>query len=109
MFLFSISKTKFETAASKLQALNLGLLKHLGGKHRQSAVFIKRLPSEAEVILSREDCQDLCNIEEYQERFAMPSPGSIKESLKEIVVTAGWVPREHFVSQEQIQSQTQQF
>ena len=96
IFLFSISKSKFETAASRLQALDLGTLKHLSGKHRHSAVFVKRLPSDVEPILVLDECQDLCTIEEYTERFERRPPGSITPSLQNIAIAAGWVSPELF-------------
>ena len=94
IFLFAMSKNKFETAAGKLQALHLGALHFLKGK--QSPVFIKRLPSEVGPLLLEGNCEDLCNEEEYVERFSLPSPMSITDHVKEAVISMGWVSRELF-------------
>ena len=99
IFLFAMSNVKFENAANKLQALGLGSLVFLrGGK--TAPVFIKRLPSEVGPILGQEGFEDLCNHEEYSERFACPSPGSITKTMKQTVVSMGLVAPELFVSQE---------
>ncbi len=100
-FLFAVNKSKFETAASNLQALNLGLLVYLEGK--SSAVFVKKLPSEIGPILAREECRDLCNLYEYTQRFNMMSPKSITNtcsqsnpSLVDTIIASGLVAPELF-------------
>ncbi len=99
LFLFALNKSKFETASNKLEALNLGKLVYLHGKF--SPVFIKKLPSEMGPLLAREECQDLCSLEEYSGRFEMVPPKSITNNprcpeLINTVINMGLVAPELF-------------
>ena len=100
VFLFALNKSKFETAANKLQALDLGSLVYLHG--RSSPVFVKKLPGEMGPLLARDDCKDLCTIEEYKMRFELPPPKSITHNarcvnLVETVIDMGLVAPELFI------------
>ncbi len=80
-FLFSMSVSKFESAANKLQTMNLGTVVHLrSGK--KTPVFIKKSPDDIAPILAAGGYEDLCSIGEYVERYMLPIPRSISQRTK---------------------------
>ena len=90
-----MSISKFESAARKLQELNLGSLVYLRS-NKKCPVFVKKLPEEVGPILGMGGCEDLCTVAEYAERFALPPPKSISSNIKQGVITRGLVAPELF-------------
>ncbi len=95
IFLFSVSKNKFEIAANRLQSLNLGTLQYLRSGNK-APVWVKKLPVEVAPILAQGGCDDLCNVEEYAQRFELPCPMSVTEKMKDAMVAMGLVSPELF-------------
>ncbi len=99
IFLFALNKSKFEMAANKLKALNLGSLVYLHGK--KVPVFIKKLPTEIGPLLAADGCQDLCTLDEYTARFQSVPPKSITSNphnpgLMNSIIERGLVAPELF-------------
>ena len=91
----AVTKQKFLTAASKLQAANLGSLVVLEGISRQCHVFVKKPPAEVEAVINSED---LCSYGEYVQQYMVASSKAISEKIKQHVVLMGLVPAEVFQS-----------
>ena len=99
VFLLAVNLSKFEAASNKLQALNLGSLRYLRGN--KFPVFVKKTPSDIAPYLTQGECEDLCSLEEYTERFNLPAPNSITRNprapnLVETIVSMGLVAPELF-------------
>ena len=77
IFKFTVTKAKFETAANKLQAEDLGVL-----VQSSRGIFIKKAPGEIHDILLKERNSDLCTPQEYDDRYCMPAPGSITINMR---------------------------
>ena len=94
-FKIAVTKQKFHVAANQLQAANLGALVqlHSGSKLH---VFIKKTPQEVVDLLAMDKNSDLCTVEEYKQRFVMPTPASFKPPMQDYLVNQGLVPAEYF-------------
>ncbi len=104
-FRFLVTAAKFEAAANKLQANDLGQLMGVPGANR---VFIKKPPALARSLLQSELNAGLCvTPEEYQVRYYMPTPASVSSKIKESVVSQGLVPRELFEVEEEGQPEAE--
>ena len=93
MFRFLVTSAKFEAAASKLQEAHLGHMVSLKGSAVawKGNVFIKKPPAEARQIL--ESNAALCvTLEEYTQRYHMPTPASVTPKIKAGLVQLGLVP-----------------
>ena len=96
-FKVAVTKPKFLAAATQLQKANLGyLLQWSCGTTRTYPIFIKRLPLEMTDVLKMEENSDLCTPEEYEFRFKLPTPASIKEPMQEDLIRQGLVHPQHF-------------
>ena len=92
-FVVTVTKAKFEKAAQRLQAANLGRVVQL---RTNSSVFIKWKPEKMHHLLALPENADLCTVEEYTTRYYMASPASIKEKTKAALVELGEVAADAF-------------
>ena len=89
-FVVTVTKAKFEKAAQRLQAANLGRLVFLRS-NSALGVFIKLKPDEIRHLLVLPENADLCTIEEYTMRYNMLPPASITPAIKTTLVNLGEV------------------
>ena len=101
-FKLAVSKAKFMSAANQLQSTNFGSLILLEQISSQAHVFVKCPPSEASYLLQLDEHRDLCTLEEYSQRYAMPTPMSVTLKMQQCMIERGLVPAESF-KQPQIQ------
>ena len=93
IFNTAVRKARFMSAANQLQEANLGsFAEGFGG----SGVFIKKPPEEAMPFLMLPENQDLCNPEEYAERYNKPPSCVITHKLQATLIQQGLVPPDHF-------------
>ena len=90
VFVFSVNKGRFESAAQKLEAANFGTFGFLKGN--QTGFFLKKKPEEVCHLLLMNENADLCTLEEYFERFHLNPPASITPNIKASLVNQGLVP-----------------
>ena len=89
-FVVTVTKAKFEKAAQRLQAANLGRVVFLRS-NGALGVFIKLKPEEIRHMLALPENTDLCTIEEYTMRYNMSPPASITPTIKATLVNIGEV------------------
>ena len=89
IFNVAVTKTKYVSAANKLQAANFGVLTSVGGKQH---IFVKRPPAEAQNLLMMKENSDLATIEEYEHRYNGQSSAAITQKIKDSLVQQGLVP-----------------
>ncbi len=89
-FLRMLSMKQYLSACQELQKHELGQLVAVGNKQ----VFIKAHPSAVEEGLNKNS--DVCTVEYYTLRYNMQPPSVISPTLKENLVTMGFVSPEQF-------------
>ena len=96
VFNLSVTKAKFEAAANKLHAANLGMFMTNVGNNRVN-LFLKKSPEEARDILLMAENSDLCTPEEYEQRFRLKTRSySLTSSTVTYLVKSGFVSADHF-------------
>ncbi len=98
-FKVAVTKPKFLAAASQLHKCNLGQLIETfgyGSGSRPLPVFIKKPPVEMVAMLKMKEFSDLCTSDEYEHRFKLPTPASIKLTLQAELISKGLVLPQDF-------------
>ena len=87
-FLFSVTKSKFDTASQKLQAAGLGRFVevNVARQGKSTTVFIKKTPEEISNGLMRPENADLCTLEQYVARYNLPPAAMIREKLQKKLI-----------------------
>ncbi len=106
IFNVAVTKTKYVSAANKLQASNFGVLTSVGGKQH---IFVKRPPAEVQHLLMTKENSDLATPEEYEQRYNTQSSAAITTKIKESLVQQGLVPPGVFQGEFQVQQQQSTF
>lgn len=97
VFNLAVTKTKFETAAQKLQASGLGQLVTLQGVARVPVVFVKKVPEEMARYLQLPGNGDLCSASDYELRFHMPTPSyNLTDKVKGSLIQMGLISADMF-------------
>ena len=91
-FQLGVSKAKFMLAANQLQDAGLGSLVVLDKISSKAYVFVKKPPGEMRALLESEE--HLCNIEEYEDRYNMPTPASVTQRMKACLIEKGLLQQE---------------
>ena len=95
-FQIGVTKAKFMSAANQLQASGLGYLIVLEKISSQAHVFVKKTPHEMSVLLQSDAIRTVSafDIQEYEDRFNMPSPASVTAKMKQCLVELGLAQQE---------------
>lgn len=89
IFNVAVTKTKYVSAANKLQSLNFGVLTNVGGKQH---IFVKRQTSEVQGLLQMKEHCDLATVIEYEQRYNSQPSAAITTKIQESLVTQGLIP-----------------
>ncbi len=88
----SVNKTKFISAAKKLEQASFGsLVAALKGE-----IFVKKVPEEVGNLLQLKENEGLCTFAEYRYRFGLPTPAKVTQKLRDALIEMGAVPALHF-------------
>ncbi len=97
VFMSSVNKSKFLTAAQRLEAASLGTLVSVSGG---GDIFVKKVPEETCRMLQVKENQDLCTPDEFQFRFDLPTPAVISWKVQGSLIQMGMVAPHHFKQKE---------
>ena len=95
-FKVAVNKARFLSAANQLEAAGFGKLLILDSISRSAHVFVKRTASEIAGLLQMPEYSGMCSVEEYDQRFNMPTPSYITDKMQEALIQQGLVPQQYF-------------
>ena len=106
-FNLAVNKSKFLHAARELQNANFGSLHLIQDISVHSHVFVKKELGVAKQLLTLEENTDLCDPEEYAQRYLMPSPSTVMQCMVDKVIKMGLVPASSFAPRPEKKSKLQ--
>ena len=95
-FNLAVNKSKFLHAASELQNANFGSLHLVQDISVHSHVFVKKELEFVKQLLALKENSDLCEPEEYAQRYLMPSPATVMQCMIDKVIEMGLVSASSF-------------
>ncbi len=95
-FKVAVNKARFLSAANQLEAAGFGSLVILDSISHSAHVFVKKTAAEVAAVLQTPEHSGMCSVEEYEQRFNLPTPSYITEKMQDTLVQMGLVPQQYF-------------